>query len=405
MRCLIILVLALAPNVSFARPLAVIHAQAWTMSGDAAVSDATIVIDDGRILSVKAGGRPPDDATVIDAGGKPVTPGLVNAAAQLGLIEVSSASATRDAASQAKGMGASFDVSFALNGNSTLVSLARADGLTAALSMPAPSKDAPFSGLAALTRLRPGADILDRAGVALFCAIGGGQWKEDANSRAAQWQLLYAAFDKRDDAKSRKTADDAVIADVLAGKIPLAIVTDRESDIRQAVRFAAVKKIRVVIVGGAEAWRAADLLAQAKIPVVLNPMANLPASFDELGNRLDAAALLDKAGVTVAFGRVGGGIEESYNAGLVLREVAGIAVANGLPYPTALRAITVTPRAIWGGEAATLEKGGRADLVIWDGDPLETSSNAVAVIIEGEQVSTENRQRALAKRYIDGRRP
>jgi imidazolonepropionase-like amidohydrolase len=191
-----------------------------------------------------------------------------------------------------------------------------------------------------------------------------------------------------------------VLGAVLAGREPLAIFTDRESDIREAIRFAHDFSVRVVIMGGAEAWRAADALAAARIPVVLDPQANMPTSFDELGNRLDAAAILQKAGVTVAFGMAGGAIEASYNAGLDLREGAGLAVANGMPYFEALKAITVNARSLWGGGDGTLAAGQPADLVVWDGDPLEPSTNALAVLIDGQPVSTDTRQRALEQRYL-----
>lgn len=397
--------LALASPAS-AQTLAIIHAKAWTMTAPDPVPDATIVIEGGRIATVTTAGAVPADATVIDAAGKPVTPGLINAATQLGLIEVSAASATRDDRSLARTLSAGFDVSPALNGNSVLVALARADGLTGALSFPSKSEVPPFGGQAALIRLRPGSDILDRANVALFVTIGGGAWDKEAGSRAVQWQLLRTALDgvrAKKPPTGLSTEDSAALSRVLAGEIPLAINTDRESDIRQAAKFADEERIRVVIVGGAEAWRAADVLAAAHIAVVLDPESNLPNSFDELGNRLDAAALLDKAGVTVAFGLSGGAIELSYNAGLALREGAGLAVANGLPYYRGLRAITVNPRAIWGGGSATLEPGKPADVVLWDGDPLEPSTNVRSVIIDGVPVSTDNRPRALTERYRNAR--
>jgi imidazolonepropionase-like amidohydrolase len=133
--------------------------------------------------------------------------------------------------------------------------------------------------------------------------------------------------------------------------------------------------------------------------VILDPQNNLPGTFDQLGASRDNAAILFKAGVPIAFGLVGGPIHMSYNAGMALRGGAGIAVANGLPYADALRAITVNPLAIWGVGGGGLAPGGDGDLVVWDGDPLEPSANALAVIVEGKQVSTQTRQDLLAQRY------
>ena len=168
----------------------------------------------------------------------------------------------------------------------------------------------------------------------------------------------------------------------------------------------------VVIVGGAEAWRVADLLAARHVPVILDPLDDLPVSFDALGSRRDNAALLARAGVTISFCVSGQTIYLSYNVGPALREGAGIAVANGLPYADALRAITQTPARIWhdptvpgpaggpvAGVAGTLVPGAAADLVLWDGDPLEPSSAPVMVLARGREISLQTRQTLLRDRY------
>lgn len=424
MRRVILLLALVAACPANAETLAIVHAEAWTMETSEPVRDATIVIEDGVIRSVAAGAAPPAGARVIDAGGKPVTPGLVNGATQLGLVEVSASDDTRDQASSDEGNSA-FDVSRALNGNSTLVDLARADGLTRALIYPSPSKAAPFGGQAAIARLRDGVDILDRPNVAVHAVIGGGAW-ERLGSRGQQWAALRKALadarkdsggSKAKDSKRRREAprDDAhrrggrpggetLLREVLAGEVPLAIQTHRESDIRQAIALSEEFGIRVVIVGGAEAWRAADALAAAKIAVVLDAQANLPATFDQLGTRQDAAVILSRAGVPIAFGMAGGPIHMTYNAGMAVREGAGLAVANGLAYGDALRALTVSPLAIWGRGGGTLAPGSEADLVIWSGDPLEPSTNVLTVIIEGREASNRSRQDLLAERYRDAAR-
>lgn len=402
-----------------AETLAITNAEAWTMETDQPVRGATILIEDGRIVSVAEAGPVPADARVIDARGKPVTPGLVNAATQIGLVEVSGSPDTVDTSS-ADERNPGYDVSRALNGNSTLVSLARADGITRALVYPSPSRHAPFSGEPAFARLRDGVDILDTANVGVYVVVGGGAW-DRLGSRAVQWTALRKALGEAkramdappsaDDRKKRKGplpeapagrhGGEELIRGVLRGDLPLAIQTHRESDIRQAAALASEFGVKLIIVGGTDAWRAADVLAAAKVAVILDPHVNLPFNFDQLGARQDNAAILVKAGVRVAVGQAGGAIHANYNAGMGLREGAGIAVANGLPYYEALRAVTVNPLAIWGQDGGTLSPGADADLVVWDGDPLEPSSNAVKVIVEGREASTWSRQDMLAERYRD----
>ena len=403
------------PAMASAQSVAIIHARAMPVSS-APVDDATILLTDGHVLSVTAHGAPPPGVRVIDAGGHIVTPGLVGAASQLGLTEVLAAADTTDQSVSSGPLGPAFDVHYALNPNSALLPVARADGLTRAMIFPGTAATAPFSGMGALIRLVPAGDILDRPRAAMFAAVGNGSQSRAGGSRAAQWTLLRNALDegRRYSALPRSSGprdqllnrpDVEALAPVIAGTMKLAIQADRESDIRQAIRLAVEEKIHVVIMGGAEAWRAAPELAAVHIPVILDPQADLPQTFDAIGARLDNAALLAKAGVTIAFSVSGNGLYLSYDAGTGMREGAGIAVANGLPYADALAAITRGPATIWGVDhAGTLAPGAEADLVIWDGDPLEPSSAPLTVFINGIEAPLTTRQTALRDRYAPGRR-
>ncbi|MBB4632667.1 amidohydrolase family protein [Sphingosinicella soli] len=405
------LALALLAQPAQAETLAIVHAKAWTMTADAPVENATIVARDGRIVSVTAGGAVPAGARVIDAAGRPVTPGLVNAATQLGLVEVSGARETNDQSVASGALGAAFDVQYGLNPNSTLIAQARADGVTEAMVYPGSSAGAPFSGRGALIHLAEDGDILDRPQAALFAVVGGGSAGKVGGSRAAQWLLLRNALDE---ARAPQTIDPrerllgrldrAGLAPVLDRRIPLVIAAERESDIRQALDLARDYAIRIVILGGAEAWRVKAELAARRVPVILDPMLNLPLGFDQLGARLDNAALLGAAGVPIAFTVPGFGIHLSYNAGSALREGAGIAAANGLPYAAALRAITRGAAEVWGADdrQGSIAAGRTADLVIWDGDPLEPSSGPALVLIGGKPVGA-TRQTELRDRYRPGR--
>lgn len=412
MRLLLLLLLLTSAARSGAETFAIIRATAYTGAGGQPVRDATINVVGGRIASVAAGAAPPAGARVIDAAGRIVTAGLMNGATHLGLTEVSSADETNDQAVTSGPLGPSFDVQYALNPNSVLLPQARADGLTRAMSYPSGASTAPFAGMGAVIRLVEGPEVVDRARAAMFVGVGSATAAKTGGSRAGQWILLRNHLDEarafaasprtlapRDQMLSR--LDVAALGGVLSGKMPLAIAAQRESDIRQAIRLAADYSIKVVIMGGAEAWRAAPELAAAKIPVVLDPMANLPMSFDQIGARLDNAARLDQAGVTIAFTVPGFGIHLSYNAGFALREGAGIAVANGLPYASAIAALTASPARIWGiaDHYGRIAPGQDADLVIWDGDPLEPSAAPAAVFVRGRQASLATRQTELRDRY------
>jgi imidazolonepropionase-like amidohydrolase len=416
MRAILATLALFAAFPAAAETIAIVHARAWTMAGSGPIENATIVARNDAIVSVAAGASPPADARVIDAAGRIVTPGLMSGATQLGLTEVGAAAETNDQTVSSGPLGASFDVQYALNANSVLLPQARADGLTRAMSYPGGAAGVPFAGLGALIRLVEGPDILERPRAALFVTVGSSTSAKAGGSRAAQWALLRNAFDEvraysaaprtlavRDQLLNR--LDIAALQPVLAGRVPLVVAAQRESDIRQAVKLAKDYALRLVILGGVEAWRAADLLAATKTPVVLDPLANLPVSFDQIGARLDNAALLAKAGVPIAFSVSGNGIYLSYNAGLALREGAGFAVANGLPYADALKAITIGAARIWGIDAhyGTIAPGKDADLVIWDGDPLEPSSAPAAMFVRGRQASLVTRQTLLRDRYAPSR--
>jgi len=180
---------------------------------------------------------------------------------------------------------------------------------------------------------------------------------------------------------------------------------DRASDIRVLVDFSAEFGLPLIVAGGAESWLVAEELAAADAAVVLSSVNNLPGSFDELNARLDTAALLEEAGVTFTFGSNGN--MQTHNA-RNLTQAAGIAVANGLTWEAALRAITLTPAEIYGvaDRLGSIEPGKEADLVVWGGDPLELTNYPERVFIRGEAVPMQSRQTLLRDRYLDdGERP
>ncbi|MSO73305.1 MAG: hypothetical protein EXQ84_06820 [Rhodospirillaceae bacterium] len=187
-------------------------------------------------------------------------------------------------------------------------------------------------------------------------------------------------------------ADFEALIPVLERKMPLVLRVFRESDIRQAIALAADYKVRVVLLSASEGWKAADALAKAGIPVIADPLDNLPSRFESLSASLENVPKLMKAGVMVAFATTGDALENRYRA---------LAVANGISRDQALAAITKNPAEIWGiaDSYGTLEKGKDADVVIWSGDPLELSSIPTALFIRGQAQNLSSRQSKLRDRY------
>ena len=237
---------------------------------------------------------------------------------------------------------------------------------------------------------------------ALFITLGGDANTLSAGSRAGQWMLLEQAIRET---RSPSSQDEHLLLHPL-GREALAkylnggrVVFDvnRAVDIRRAVAFARRNGMKPIIAGGAEAWIVADELARDKVPVLLDTLVNLPYDFDDIGARLDNAALLNKAGVRIAFTQ----FNESHNARKI-RQLAGSAVAHGLPKDAALAAITAQPAEIFGvaGERGRIARGQVADLVLWSGDPLEVTTAADQVWIGGRSVEMRTRQTELRDRYL-----
>jgi imidazolonepropionase-like amidohydrolase len=164
------------------------------------------------------------------------------------------------------------------------------------------------------------------------------------------------------------------------------------------IAFAQREHLRVAVRGAPEAWRVASELAAARIPVILDPLDDLPESFDSVGATLENAARLERAGVRIAFSFDEG---QPHNI-RKLRQAAGIAVAHGLPWEAALAALTRNPAEIFGvaDRNGSIERGRPADLVLWSGDPLEVTTLADAVFIQGVAQPLTSRQTELRDRYL-----
>jgi imidazolonepropionase-like amidohydrolase len=410
----LVLATLLLSTPAAAQTVAITGARVHPVSGPA-IDNGTVLIRDGKIVAVGASVTVPADAQRIDATGKVVTPGLINSATQIGLVEISQEPETRDVrAAGQDGIAAAFRAWEGFNPLSAYIPATRLGGVTSVVIAPSGGL---VQGQAALMDLGGGSvgEMIRRAPVAMVVGDIGSYRAEDVGARAefllrlrellddtrayTRNKASYERGDVRELAASR--SDLEAMIPVVDGRLPVAIAADRATDIEAALRLAREYGLRLMIVGGTEAWMVADQVAAAKVPVLVGAMNNIPGSFSTLGARQENSALLRRAGVTVAIiGNAGGGDEEAFNARNVRYE-AGNAVAYGMSWDDALRAITLTPAELFGvaDRIGALRPGMDANVVIWDGDPLELRTLAERVFIMGREVPETSRQRMLMERY------
>jgi imidazolonepropionase-like amidohydrolase len=405
---------ALAASLPLAaQTIAITGGKVYPVSGPP-IENGTVIITNGRIVAVGANVAVPAGARRIDATGKIVTPGFVNSSTQLGVQEVSQVSDTRDMSARGKdNIAAAFTVWEGLNPNSVNLAPARKEGVTTFVVMPTGGL---VAGQAALVDVVPGTttDMMIRAPIAMVAEIGDPQ-QAGVNSRGELIVKLRELLDDTrffrihrdafDRAQTRPFAasrlDLQAMIPVIEGRLPLVVTVDRESDIDATMRLAREYNVKLIIAGGAEAWMMADKLAAAKIPVLTGAMNNIPAGFAALGQRQENAALLRKAGVQVALiGNAGGGDEEAFNV-RNLKQEAGNAVAYGMTWDDALRAVTLAPAQVFGvaDRVGSLQPGREGNVVVWSGDPFEFTTRVEHVFIRGHEYTDKTRQDMLMGRY------
>jgi len=401
--------LAASPLAAPAQDLLIRNATVHTVTERGTLERADVLVRNGRIsavgTSLAAAG-----VTVIEAGGRPLTPGLFGGITALGVEEISLEPSTVDNAPPADGHASGsnpdarpeFDVTVAFNADSAVIGVNRVEGVTFAVVAPsAVSGAAVIAGQGAVARLDGRVDAMLGPSRTLFAHLGGGE------SRAAQFMLLEQAARESRPAPQMRDGDFRLLTptgrEVLARYLNggrIAVRVERATDIRQVLAYLQKQGARPVVIGGAQAWRVAGQLAQAKVPVVLDPLVDLPDSFDQIGATLENAARLHQAGVRIAFTNLNDG---THNARKV-RQAAGVAVAHGLPRDAALAALTSNPAEIFGvgAEFGRIAPGYVADLVLWSGDPLEVTTVAEQVWIDGRPQSMRSRQTELRDRYRPG---
>jgi imidazolonepropionase-like amidohydrolase len=373
------------------------------------IENGDVLIVDGRISAVGADIAAPRGARIVEAQGRWVTPGAFAAMSEIGLSEISGSGAPNDADVSGGLIAAAADAGRAFNPGVTAVAVTRMEGVTRAAIAPSQTASM-FGGRGALVSLSGDADSVFRQSAFMVVELGEVGARRTGGSRAAVWPAFEAALrDAREyPGRYRSGQGGAVLNEIDAAAVqPFArgqgmflVHVESAADIRRLIRFKRANPgLRFAIHGGAEAWQVAGELAQADIPVILDPLSNLPDRFERLSARVDNAVLLNRAGVPIAIAPMPGAVD-AHQARLVL-QLAGNAVANGLPWDVAFAAVSRGPAEIFGvgTQLGRLERNYLADVVIWDGDPPQVMSAPTAVFIEGVEQPLISRQTRLRDRY------
>jgi hypothetical protein len=409
MNRLLIALLLVAGSAS-AQDVLIRHATVNTAGARGTLKDADVLVQGGLIRAVGPNLTAPAGVAVVDAKGQALTPGLFAGFTDIGLEEVSAEDTTTDQTdtlgtnNQPPQMRPEFDVDVAYNPDSTLLAVARLGGMTFT-TLAANSGSSFVDGQGSSVRLDGDVHGPMLGHHLLYVNIGDTAKSIGGGSRAAQFMLLDQAL-REARGQSPYGAPNTLLTPagretlaryLTSGRIVFSV--DRANDIRQVLAFYRKNALQhPLIIGATEGWRVADELKAADATVFVDALQDLPEDFDRLGARLDNAVLMQRAGVHVAIYSSDRG---SHNARKV-RQIAGNAVANGLPWEAGLEAITRVPAQALGLDTklGRIEPGLTADLVLWTGDPLDVSSTATQVWMAGKAMPMRSRQTELRDRYM-----
>ncbi len=404
---LVALALAFAGSAS-AQDVLIRNATVHTAAAQGTLKGADVLVRHGRVAAI-GHGLDAGGAQVIDAEGKPLTPALFAGINDIGIEEVSGESSTVDshialASGRDMAVRPEFDVTTAYNPESVLVPVARVEGFGWTLVSANPG------GGGSLIGGQGGAFRFDGSldpvgGRVLFLTLGGDSANLTGGSRAGQWMILDQLIDE---ARGRIAPDSKFALLTPAGRVAIAkyfggggrvaVTIQRASDIRRLLRWAQQRHVSIALVGASEGWKVAKDIAAAKVPVFVDALVDLPADFDQIGATMQNAARLRAAGVDVGFYLSG----DASHYARKLRQLAGNAVANGMPWEDALAGLTRVPAQAFGldREMGSIAVGRRADLALWTGDPLDVANTAIRLWLDGRAIPMVSRQTELRDRYL-----
>jgi len=412
------------PSANFA----LTHAKIFTLAG-APIEDGTLVIRDGKIAAIGRNVEVPAGAQVIDAKGLQIYPGLFDPITQMGLSEISAVNATVDS-TETGAYNSDVVAATAISPSSEHIPVTRASGITEVLAVPdsggfdSGGSRGVIGGQASAIHLSGWTidEMLIKKSVAMVIswpeiqtrtfdfATFSRKEKPFTEAKQEYEKQVNELTDYLDRARHYAQAMGhggpsdfqrdlklEALAPVIRGQLPVLVFADRARDIRNAVEFCDKQKLKMILAGGEEAYKVKDLLRSKAIPVVLRPTLSLPSEEDDPYDRLLAQpAELAAAGVRIAFGSFDNSFARR------LGQQAANAVAYGLPYDEALKAVTVYPAEIFGmaDQLGTLETGKVANVIVTNGDPLEITTEVKYLFIKGQRTSLDNRHQRLYEKYL-----
>ena len=367
-----------------------------------------VLLDGNKISRVSTSNLRGDK--VIDATGKILTPGIISTDSEIGIVEIGALSVTRDDSSDIYEIG--FSIYDAFNPNSVLIPWNRSNGITSTITLPQ-NTNSPIGGLGSFFVLDSNLEITGIKDNVMIGRVGGSGGESRAETFSIMEDLLEFAssIDSKDMESYRNLSDlivDSPIAETMElhprdlkalhrlmnDDLPLIMKANRASDILKLIEIKEKYDLNLIIMGAQEAGLVANKIAESDIPLIINPINNIPGSFDELAANIELASNLESLGITLMFNA-----PRSHNYHLI-RQGAGVAVANGMSYEGALKAITLSPVEIFKlGKRGQIAQGNIADLIIWDADPLEPSSMPEKVFINGKDIDLTTRMSRLTDRY------
>ena len=391
---------------TLAQDLLIRGATVHTASNAGTLKNTDVLVSGGIIVAIGTQSAS-SNATVVEARGKELTPGLFGGLTGIGLDEITEEPQTLDSGLNFKSpewdqqWRPELDIALAYNPRSFIVPITRIEGVTWTVLAPS-AADSIIGGQGAAVTLDGRYEAVLPGSRSLFVQMGAAGAKTAGGTRAAEYMLLEQAIHEARAAGPtlprallHAAGREALTRYLSGGRVVFQV--DRAADILKVVAFAKRNGMSPVILGGDEAWLVANELAKANVAVILNPLNDLPVDFDRLGATLENAARLQRAGVRIIFSS-----GDTAQARLV-RQLAGNAVSHGVPWESALAAITSTPADIFGLGAShgRIAVGQTADLVLWSSDPLEVSTFAEQVWIAGRPIDMRSRQTELRDRYVE----